>query len=91
MALEWLDAIEEQAPDPTVGFSGVPAAPLRANPSNRTTYCIYLGPEDDYLTVVTIKARSGPMSVTHQLKSDAPSEDEAKAAAQADWDSGKRP
>jgi hypothetical protein len=89
-ALEWLDAIEAQAPDTAIGFEGVAPQPLRSQPTDRTSYYIYLQPDDTYLAVVTIKAKTGPMSITYQAGT-GPSEQAAKALAQADWDSGKRP
>jgi hypothetical protein len=91
-ALQWLEPIEAAIPAETEsGFPGVPPSPLRVAASKRTDYRIYLTPEDTYLVVVTIAARTGPLSTTYQLTQTAASEEEAKAIAQADWDSGKRP
>lgn len=89
-ALNWLDPLQSVDPDPATGFTGITAQPLRAEPSSRTSYRVYLHPDDTYVAVVTITAASGPMTTTYQLKQSASAE-EAKALAQADWDSGKRP
>jgi len=91
MKLEWLDAIERVEADTTFGFEGIPNQPLRAKPSERTIYCVYLQPDDTYLTVVTIYARSGPVSITYNLGQELASEEVAKMLAQADWDKGQRP
>jgi hypothetical protein len=90
-ALEWLEATEaSEATQADSGYEGTPAAPVRAQASQRTIYKIYLNHDDTYLCVVTISASSGPMTTTYQLKP-ADSEQAAKEVAQADWDSGKRP